>query len=231
MADDRQTKLDQTMGSVSPERLEQTRQEVEEARQKLSSPKPPAPAAAPVEGAEGEPTESEGAHRMRKLDLIQDVQLILVDKYQKGTKLMMGAVVLMVLSLLGLVGLFFKNSELHTRLEALQSEQQKLIESQGHIERKAEETKEVIDETKKTVDETQKKVDEAVEAAPKIEIDESGKAKVVLPVKQADDKPRKKPKPAPSGSSAPDASLPDAPPPPTASAPLPNQLPVETKKF
>lgn len=217
MAEDRQTKLDQTMSSVTPERLEATRQEVEVERQKLSSPKPP-----PLPPEEDPPL-SDGAQRMKKLDLIQDVQLILVDKYRLGTKLMWGALGLMTLSLFGLTGLILKNFELHNRIAELQAEQTKLIERGAQIERKTDETKKSVDETKLQLDETQKKVDEAVEASPKIEIDAQGKAKVVLPVKKSDDKQQPKPKPTakPGSSSAPAPSA----------APIPVQIPVETKKF
>lgn len=214
MADDRQTKLEQTMGSVSPARLQATRQEVEVERKKTPGVLPP---------MDPEPA-SETTERMKQLDLIQDVQLILIDKYRFGTKVMLGAVAMMALCLAGLTGLVLKNYELYDHILALQSEQQKLIERGEQLEKKTDEAKEKLEETKQTIDETKEKVDQAVEEAPKIEIDEAGKARVVLPVRGHKKKAAKMP-PKTSNSAAPQPT--HAP----ATAPLPAQIPLETKSF
>lgn len=212
MADDRQTKLDSTISSVAPARLQATRQAVEAERKKTPMNLP---------SMDQEPA-SETTERLKQLDLIQDVQLILIDKYQRGTKLMMGAVVLMLVSLAGLGRLIWKNNELFSQIEALQAEQQKLIDRGAQIEKKTDETKQTIDETKQTIDATKEKVDQAVEEAPKIEIDEAGKAKVVVPVRKFRPKAKKgMGPPAPPTSASPTPSA----------ATLPMQIPLETKGF
>ena len=228
MADDRQTKLDLTISSVTPARLEQTRQEVESERQKLS-PKPPPLEETVPSGASMPPVDPE---RLHQLDLIQDVQLILIEKYRLGTKLMLGAVALMILSLVSNVTLLAKNFELHNRVSAVQDEQQKLVERGAQIEKKTDETNAKVDETKAKVDETNQKVDQAVEAAPKIEIDALGKAKVVLPVRTSEPFAKKhkappSPTPSTSASAPPVKSSPTA----TQHFPVPSQLPIETKAF
>lgn len=226
MADDRQNKLDLTISSVTPARLEQTRQEVGVEVQKLTnSGKPPAE---PVPPSEEEPSPvSEAVERLKKLDLIQDVQLILVDKYRTGTKIMWIAVALMVVSLAGMGRLLYKNNDLYNHIEALQTEQTKLIERGAQIERKTDETSAKVDETKAKVDETNAKVDQAVESAPKIEIDDAGKAKVVLPVKTSEPVSFKRPPHPPSSASA---SVKE-PPIVRQTLPVPSQLPVEQRKF
>jgi methyl-accepting chemotaxis protein len=145
---------------------------------------------------------------MKKLNLIQDVQLILVDKYRTATRLMMSVVVLMILSLSALAGLIVKSYDLTGRIMTLQAEQQKLVERGAQIEKKTDQTNEKVDQTNEKVDQTNEKVDQVVETAPQVEIDASGKAKVVLPFKH------RTPKAAPTHS---------------ASAPLPPQLPVEAR--
>jgi len=223
MADDRQTKLDTTMSSVTPARLEATRQEVEIERQKLSSPKPEVPTEEVVPGEESPPPSSGTTERMQKLDLIQDMQLILVDKYRRGTTIMMGAVAMMALSLLGLTGLIAKNYELHDSLQAMQEAQQKLIERGAQIEKKT--------------DETKQKVTQAVDEAPKIEIGEDGQARVVLPFRKHRHHPTPSPEPSdsePAPSTPPSVPEPPPPPPPPNpkhTAPLPANIPIETKGF
>lgn len=192
---DRQTKLDRTVGSMSPARLEQTRADVEFEieRQKLATPIP-------------EPEDPPVSARMRQLDLIQDVQLILVDRYRFASRMILVAVVLLGFGLVGVSGLIWKNFDLQERLALMQDTQDKLIERGAALERKTDETKAKIDEAKETIDETKVKVDQAVDAAPKIEIDARGQPKVVLPIAK---------------SASPKAS----------SKPLPTQMPVETKRF
>lgn len=214
MADDpRKAKLDFTISSVTPARLEATRQEVEVERQKITSPKPP-------------PPETEDM-RSAKLDLIQDVQLILVDKYRKGTTIMTVALGAMVLSLAGFVHLYFRISKIQAQQAQLIQQQAQLVQQQEQllehgdkIERTADETNQKIDTANQKLDETKQKVTQAVDDAPKIEIDDSGKAKVVLPVKTSTpvSKPKHPPTP-PSASATP------------SSAPLPPQVPVETQRL
>lgn len=187
MPQDRQTKLDTTISSVSPEAMERTRQEVDAVRQKLDAhdqsifiepsdliSEPPGPPPPPGE-----------KERLDKLQVIQDVQLILVDKYKRGTQLMLGAFVLLLIGTIGIGGIYLKNLELYDQMALLQEEQRKsneslpkIAESQTQIEKKAEETKDAVEET-------QKKVDKAVENAPKIEVDAQGRTKLVVPTATA----------------------------------------------
>ena len=140
----------------------------------------------------------------------------------------MGAVGLMFLSLFALGWILLK-------IVSLQEEQTRLVTNQSHIENQADATKQKIDETKKQIDATKKKVDEAVEAAPKIEIDASGNAKVVVPIKTAD--PGTPPEAVHSSKPLPTADPSAVKPPPrplpstAVSAPLGAQIPIETKKL
>jgi uncharacterized protein HemX len=184
MPQDRQTKLDTTIGSASPEAMERTRQEVDAARMRLDEhdqsvfiepsdliSEPPSPPPLPGE-----------KERLDKLALIQDMQLILVDKYRKGAKLLWVALVLLAIGIVGVGVLIWKNNDLQAHIRAFQEEQRqfkdsqtKIAESQTKIEQKTEATKDAIEET-------QKKVDAAVEATPKIEVDAQGRpTKIVVP--------------------------------------------------
>lgn len=230
--DDRQQKLGKEVSSVPPEKLQVARIEVELERQRLS-PRPPPPK---EEIVPADPEEEMDA-RMKQLDLIQDMQLILVDKYRNGMRLMFAIGGLMVVCSAGLVGLIVKNYDVTGRILALQSEQQKLLERGAQIEKKTDETKAKVDETNAKVDETNAKVDQAVESAPKIEVDDAGKARVVLSVKTSQPFAKKHAPPVPSASVSATAVV-SAPPPsataplkPLPSIPVPSQLPVEQRKF
>lgn len=195
MPQDRQTKLDTTISSVSPEAMERTRQEVDAVRQKLDEhdqsifiepsdliSEPPGPPPLPGE-----------KERIDKLQLIQDVQLILVDKYKRGSQLMLGAFVLLLIGTIGIGGIYLKNLELYDQMALLQEEQRKSNESQHKIAESASQIEKKAEETKDAVEATQKKVDKAVEAAPKIEVDAQGRTKLVVPTASAT--PKKTPLP------------------------------------
>lgn len=195
MPQDRQTKLDTTISSVSPEAMERTRQEVDAVRQKLDEhdqsifiepsdliSEPPGPPPLPGE-----------KERLDKLQVIQDVQLILVDKYKRGSQLMLGAFVLLLIGTIGIGGIYLKNLELYDQMALLQEEQRKSNESQHKIAESASQIEKKAEETKDAVEATQKKVDKAVEAAPKIEVDAQGRTKLVVPTASAT--PKKTPLP------------------------------------
>ncbi len=192
-------RLDETIGSVTPAKLEATRQHVQseiEAQTKgeiptLSSVMWPPLTPTPVLAAP-EPEDE----RIRKLDIITDVQLVLVEKYRRAATLMWVAIALLVLSLASLTVGVFVGLAMQRQLASIASEQQGVIDEQKAAKKAAEETKAEVLSAKQTVNETAKKVDEAVEASPKIEIDNTGKAKVVVPIKKSDDpKPRPTSKP------------------------------------
>lgn len=195
MPQDRQTKLDTTIGSVSPEAMERTRQEVDAARTKLDEhdqsvfiepsdliSEPPGPPPLPGE-----------KERIDKLQIIQDVQLILVDKYQKGAKLLWAALVLLAIGIAGVGVLIWKNNDLQSHIQAFQEEQRQFKDSQTKIAEAQTKLELKTEATKDAVEETQKKVDAAVEATPKIEVDAQGKAKLVVPATSASAPPKKTP--------------------------------------
>lgn len=187
MPQDRQTKLDTTISSVSPEAMERTRQEVDAARMKLDEhdsaifiepadliSEPPTPPPLPGE-----------KDRLDKLQVIQDVQLILVDKYKQGWKLMIGAFILLLVGTVGIGGIYLKNAALYDQMVALQDEQRRFNESQHKIVASQETLEKKTDAAKDLAEETKKKVDAAVESQPKIEVDAQGRPKLVVPVSSA----------------------------------------------
>lgn len=211
-------RLDETIGSVTPAKLEATRQHVQseiEAQALRSADIPTLssatespslrqvewPPLTPTPVLASLPPEPED-ERIRKLDIITDVQLVLVEKYRRAATLMWVAITLLVLSLASLTVGVFVGLAMQRQLASIASEQQGVIDEQKAAKKAAEETKAEVLSAKQTVNETAKKVDEAVEASPKIEIDNTGKAKVVVPIKKSDDPkpPSSRPMPKPQGS-------------------------------
>lgn len=217
MKDPKSIRLDQTIGSITPEKLEETRRHVAAESGRKHE-------VVSVEVAVAGVAEEEDA-RIKKLDIITDVQLILVEKYRRAATLMWVAIGLLALCGLGLgVGALI-GLDVQERLIALAKEQQQMLEEQQEAKKAAEEAKKQAAETKREISETKKKVDEAVEASPKIEIDDQGKAKVVVPVKKAEPEPK------------PEQKTPKAPPKPMPKpagvkmdeAPLPQNVPIELR--
>lgn len=211
--DPKSIQLDKTIGSVSAEKLDETRKhvaaEMQAARKKLDD----------AEEAPEAEEESPEDIRLRKLDIITDVQLVLVEKYRKAAQLMWVAIACLVLCIVGLALGALIGIDVQSKIGHLLSEQQGIVAEQKAAKQAAEEAKQEAAETKKQVVETSKKVDEAVEASPKIEIDAQGKATVVVPVKTAkkDEKDLPPKSPAPKGTGSPP---PPAPPPPKAEFPI-----------
>lgn len=208
--------------SITPEQLAKTRAEVHaevgKARDEIPEPE---------EGEEPEAAPEESAsERLTKIDLISDVQLILIDKYRKGLQLLMVCLFLSIAVLAAQVLQFFRTMSLHGSVIVLQEEQRKLLTEQERAARAAEDSKKGVEEVRIAVKRTEDKVEEAVEASPKIEIDEKGKAKVVVPVKKTKDEKGdakdKEPEPKKPSSPAP------KPPPTSQSVPFDNP-PVELK--
>ncbi len=190
MPQDRQTKLDTTMSSVSPESMERTRQEVAAARMRLDAQDQAIfiePSDLVSERPGPPPLPGEKA-RLDKLQVIQDVQLILVDKYKRASKLMLGAFALIFIGTVGIGGIYLKNAALYDQMVALHEEQRKFNESQHKIVASQETLEKKTDEAKDLAEETKKKVDAAVESQPKIEVDAQGRPKHVVPISSASPK-------------------------------------------
>jgi len=172
MSDKKTVQLDKTIGSVSPEKMEETRRHVEQVMSRTGEqealPDLPTLAAA-------QPSEED--ERLLKLDIITDVQLVLVEKYRRAAALMWVAIIILFIgACVGVVAILFV-ADVGDRVSAVAAQQDKVLKAQEEAVKQGNATQEAVAETKK-------KVDEAVEASPKIEIDEQGKAKVVVPVRQ-----------------------------------------------
>lgn len=208
----RDLKLDQTIGSIEPEKLENTRktinEEIAEARAVVDA---KSMGKAQVVDALVSMTE-QNDKRMEKLDLITDIQLILVDRFQKLFKLMVGVAILMGLCLVAMVaGLGFGLS-ISKQVTALVATGKDMLEQ-------TKQTKESVEKTQEKVDKTQEKVKEVADKVPEIEVDpETGEKTVLLPAK-------KKPDPEPSASSK--APPPPGPPPPAGQKPEPPAPPQD----
>ena len=206
MSQDRQTKLDSPISSVTPERLETTRQEVDAVRMKLdehdksihieagdliSDRPPPLPS----------PGDLEAEARLDKLNLIQDVQLILVDKYRQGTRIMWVAILLLVAGSGGIISLYVKLTDAITEVTLLKDDLRQVVNNVARIADSQSKIEKSTDKTQVALEETNTKLDAAVEASPKIEVDAKGNTKLVVPVKTANpkaSKPQPQPKPVPT---------------------------------
>lgn len=170
-------KASDVVKSITPAQLEKTRSEVNaEVENKRE------------DCADSEEVDIEGScagERLVKLDLIQDMQLILIDRYRGASKLLTACMVVMLLVLAAQILQFFRTMSLHGSVIVVQDEQRALLTEQRKTNRTAEESKREVAEVKKEVKSTKEKVEEAVESSPKLEVDpESGKTKVVVPVKR-----------------------------------------------
>ncbi len=123
--------------------------------------------------------------RLAKLDIIQDVQLILIDKYRNGAKLMVAAITIMSFILAAQTLQFSRSLSLHGKVIVIAEKQSAMMREQKQLVTDSAESKDVVDKVRIAVARTEEKVEEAVESAPKLEIDpDSGKTKVVIPVKK-----------------------------------------------
>ena len=200
-------KASEVVKSITPAQLAKTRAEVHAEVDKAREPEPEPESeevSVEVETVESEPPEVDcEAERLAKLDLISDVQLILVDRYRSGLRLLTACMFLSIAVLGAQVLQFFRTMSLHGSVIVLQDEQRKLLTEQEKAATAAEANKKEVAEVRLAVQQTQDKVEEAVEASPKIEIDEKGKAKVVVPVKKPKDEDEKDQKTVKKGDSKP----------------------------
>lgn len=173
----REDKANEVVKSITPAQLARTRSdihaEIESGKDEGESP------------SSQEPCEDS---RLAKLDLISDVQLILIDKYRSGAKLMVAAITVMVFILAAQILQFSRTLSLHGRVIVLAEKQETMMKEQQKLIEDSAESKKGVEQVRVAVARTEEKVDEAVEASPKLEYDpDSGKTKVVVPVKRPKD--------------------------------------------
>lgn len=169
-------KASEIVKSITAEQLEKTRSEVQ----------------AEVDGARDEEAdttddgldlESKDDARVAKLDLIQDMQIILIDKYRNAAKLLVAALVVMVLILAAQILQFSRSLSLSGKVIVIAEQQSAMVKAQQEA---AKDAAKGVEKIRVAVVRTEEKVEEAVEAAPKLEVDpDSGKVtKVIVPVKR-----------------------------------------------
>lgn len=209
-------KADDLVKSMTPEALDKARDEI---HGKVRS------AREETENEDQKPADKDKNNdRIDKLDLISDVQLIVVGKFQSIVRLMWVAIIIVLFVLAAQVLQFFRQLDLQGKIIVISESQHKMLEEQRKIVETAKENTQKVAEVKKEVSETKEQVKEAVEASPKIEIDPaSGKAKVVVPVKKSKPKDDDK-KGADTKKGADKSDTPQAPPAPPVPAPTQVEL-------
>jgi hypothetical protein len=213
--------------SITPEQLEKTRAEVhaEVENSKIVEAVDAEGEDEDDEDDEDETEESVEGERLAKIDMISDIQLILIDKYRSGLKLLMVCMLLSLAVFAAQVLQFFRTMSLHGSVIVLQEDQRKVLAQQEDMAKSAAENKKDVEQVRIAVKRTEDKVEEAVESSPKIEIDDKGKVtKVIVPVKKAGSKKKKDPKDEPEPKPKPE--LPP-PPKPVQQNPPPPPAPVE----
>lgn len=171
----RELRLDETIGSMVPTKLENTRKTVNEQIQEAKDTDAEA-------DATPEPTTDD---RLAKLDLITDIQLILVDRFQRLFKVMVGTAAVMLLCLIALVVVIIAGFNMSHQVARLVTTQRSMLNEQKALVQTSKDTKEAVKDTAEKVLATKEKVDEVVDSSPKLEIDpDTGKTKVVVPVKR-----------------------------------------------
>lgn len=202
--------LSSTISSLSQDKLVKAREAVQK---EVDSGKPAEPK------SDDEPAKSE--EFVADLNNVADVLVILVGRYQRAHRMMLACVGLLIVCLGFLVLDMTKLTHLQREVATLQG---RLGDTQKEVQATTDQVKATKDEVTATKDEvraTKDEVKEAAAAAPKIEVDEKGKATVVLPVtKKAPSGCKSKDCPEPP--KAPTSDAPQQPAPPT--APLDPQL-------
>lgn len=200
----RDLRLDETIGSVDATRLASTRKtihdEIQHAQDRvavaskegttlMSSKSVKVEDEAKVEDETTSPPESSAEDaRLVKLDLITDIQLILVGRFQRLFTVLVITAIVMFLCLAALVVGVIAGFDMRSQVAKLVADQKSMLAKQEALVKSAEDTKKSVAETAVKVAQTKKKVDEAVEAAPKVEIDpDTGTVtKVIIPIKRYD---------------------------------------------
>lgn len=168
-------KADDLVKSITSEQLEKTRAEVQkEIDTKKESPE---------ENAIEEDLDPE-PEKVDKLDLAMDVQLIMIGKFRHALALIW---ITMGISLVALAAQVLGQSrqlDMQGKMIVVAESQLEIAEAQKTAAEAAKKNATEVAEVKEEVKKTKEQVQEAVEASPKLEVDpESGKTKVVVPVK------------------------------------------------
>lgn len=168
--------LSSTLGSTSPERLKQLKEELFDSSSK----------------------HMEAANRFQAgLDKVIDVLLILVLKFGRATTMLLANGIFSIICLVTLVVATVQIMSLRSEMKDLMDRQEEFAKSQQRIERTTNDTQKQVTTASKQVEETSAKVDTVAETAPKVELDpKTGKAKLVVTVP---------PKPSPKSSNPPPA--------------------------
>ena len=233
-------RLDETIGSIEPSRLEDTRaQVVAEARATIEAsevkveaadePKKPGSTTLSMLHSQNEEMAKENDERANKLDLITDIQLILVDRFQTLYKTMVAALVVMGLCLVAMIGGLIFGLTIRDQVDGIVAAQGNMLERQEALVEKAEATKKSVEATQKSVEKTEEKVKEVAEKVPEIQVDpDTGKTTVLLPAKPTTKRKPKLSPPTPNGAAPPmlPGPKPQGPPPPPGKI----RVPIETFK-
>lgn len=220
----KEIQLDETIGSIEPSRLEGTRARViAEARAKVSASevkvievadksKKPGTTTLSMLHEQNDELAKENDKRTEKLDMITDIQLILVDRFQGLYRTMIAALVVMGLCLVAMVGGLNFGLTLRDQIAGLVKAQSSMLKRQEKLAANAAAIEKSVEATQKSVENTEKSVKEVAEKVPEVQIDPvTGKTTVLLqtakpkkhdpptPNESAPPKPRPKHPPAPSG--------------------------------
>jgi hypothetical protein len=148
------------------------------------------------------------------LNNVADVLVILVGRYQRASKMLLACLGMLVVCVGFLVADMYKLNHLQREVASLQvrmgDTQQAVREAKVEVQAATDQVK----ETQVEVKATKEQVQEAAAAAPKIEVDEKGKATVVLPVTKKNGDCKSKDCPEPTKSPNPGSSSAPAPPEP-----------------
>jgi hypothetical protein len=123
-----------------------------------------------------------------KLDLAIDIQLMMTGKFRHALALIwitMGiAIVALAVQVLGQS----RQLSMQGQITAITESQKEMIEEQKKANIEAKKSTIAVDAVTVEVKKTKEQMQEAVEAAPKLEVDpESGRTKVVIPIKRPKD--------------------------------------------
>lgn len=139
-------------------------------------------------------TEDDDGEAMAALNLtnLADMMVLLVDKWRRAYWMTIACVVLILACVAMLVKAGFELDYLQRSQMALQEE---LRKTKDAVDKNTDEVK----ETRDVIKETKDKVTEAAENAPKVEVDDEGKARVVIRVSATPDSSAAPPPPKSTG--------------------------------
>lgn len=163
-------KLAATLTSIPPGKLEASRKRVSEEIQHQQGEEAEAP--------------SSTAHLLaadrftQGLDVVSDVLILLVGRFQKTTTLLVLGGILQLMCVVALVGATIGLNSVKEKVELLQAKQEEFAKSQQRLEKTTTETQKKVETTEKKVDDAATKFDEQ----PKLSVveDSKGKPKVII---------------------------------------------------